>query len=107
MGPLLTLITPLFYWRSPLHLFFTYAVPILPFVMVADGYISVRASGHEVKSCNAGSQAMRTRTPRELLQLIQECTSEDERAGWTFSHDYDSHAPIIGNLYHFVGTKSD
>jgi hypothetical protein len=53
MGLLMFLITPFYFWRSPGHLFFTYIIPIIPFVLVFDGYVSslrtrtAEEDGHE------------------------------------------------------------
>ncbi|KAK3303230.1 uncharacterized protein B0T15DRAFT_401767 [Chaetomium strumarium] len=47
-------------WRAPLALFFTYAVPILPFVLVFDGWMS----------------CLRTRTPDEVEALLRTCGAE-------------------------------
>ncbi|OAA53797.1 hypothetical protein SPI_09242 [Niveomyces insectorum RCEF 264] len=44
-------------WGSPLTLVFTYAVPVLPFVLVFDGWMSM----------------LRTRTPDEVAALLRTC----------------------------------
>ncbi len=44
-------------WRSPATLLFTYLVPVLPFVLVFDGWIS----------------SLRTRTPDEVEALLRSC----------------------------------
>ncbi|KAK1759770.1 hypothetical protein QBC47DRAFT_373033 [Echria macrotheca] len=49
-----------FKWRSPATLIFTYLLPILPFVLVFDGWIS----------------ALRTRTPDEVEALLRTCGAE-------------------------------
>jgi len=56
-------------WRSPATLFFTYVIPILPFVLVFDGWMS----------------ALRTRTPDEVEALLRTCGAsggEEEVARW-------------------------
>ncbi|KAK3945679.1 hypothetical protein QBC46DRAFT_302907 [Diplogelasinospora grovesii] len=56
-------------WRSPMTLFFTYIVPILPFVLVFDGWMS----------------ALRTRTPDEVEVLLRTCgagTPEEISKHW-------------------------
>ena len=53
--PLLMLLTPFFFYDSPLHLVFTYLCPIVPFVIVFDGYVS----------------SIRTRTPKEVMDLLR------------------------------------
>ncbi|KAK4238470.1 hypothetical protein C8A03DRAFT_43794 [Achaetomium macrosporum] len=47
-------------WGAPLALFFTYVVPILPFVLVFDGWMS----------------CLRTRTPDEVEALLRTCGAE-------------------------------
>lgn len=56
-------------WRSPATLLFTYLVPVLPLVLVFDGWVS----------------ALRTRTPDEVEALLRTCGAEggeDEIARW-------------------------
>ncbi|KAI1007280.1 hypothetical protein K3495_g941 [Podosphaera aphanis] len=55
LGPVLFLITPFYFWRSPGHLFFTYIIPIIPFVVIFDGLVS----------------SLRTRTDHEIMTLMQ------------------------------------
>ncbi len=58
-----------FLWRSPSTLFFTYVIPILPFVLVFDGWMS----------------ALRTRTADEVEALLRTCGAaggEAEIARW-------------------------
>ncbi|KAK0708084.1 hypothetical protein B0H67DRAFT_671790 [Lasiosphaeris hirsuta] len=58
-----------FLWQSPTTLVFTYLIPILPFVLVFDGWMS----------------ALRTRTPDEVEALLRNCGAEggeDEIARW-------------------------
>ncbi|KAK3349108.1 hypothetical protein B0T25DRAFT_632675 [Lasiosphaeria hispida] len=49
-----------FLWQSPATLVFTYLIPILPFVLVFDGWMS----------------ALRTRTPDEVEALLRTCGAE-------------------------------
>ncbi|KAM7207279.1 hypothetical protein V8F20_002341 [Naviculisporaceae sp. PSN 640] len=51
-------------WRSPLTLVFTYLLPILPFVLVWDGWMS----------------SLRTRTPEEVEALMRTCGAEGDIA---------------------------
>jgi len=54
-------------WRSPATLFFTYLIPILPVVLVWDGFMS----------------ALRTRTPEETEALLRDCgAATDISASW-------------------------
>lgn len=51
-------------WGSPLALVFTYVLPILPFVLVFDGWMS----------------CLRTRTPEEVEALLRTCGAEGGQA---------------------------
>lgn len=88
MWPLLLLITPFYYWRSPGHLFFTYVVPIIPFVLVFDGYVS----------------SLRTRTPKELLALME---GMEEVEGWRFRSGSELHTWPTGEMTWFMGVRED
>lgn len=59
-GILILLIAPFFYWWSPLRLFFIYLCPIVPLVLVFDGYVS----------------SLRTRTPEEVEILLRTCGAD-------------------------------
>ncbi|KAI0178650.1 hypothetical protein GGR52DRAFT_532951 [Hypoxylon sp. FL1284] len=63
-GFFIFLVAPLLYWWSPLRLFFIYAVPIVPFVLVFDGLIS----------------CLRTRTADEVEALLRSCGANSD--GW-------------------------
>ena len=89
MGPLLLLVTPICFWNDPVQLIFTYLVPIVPFVLVFDGYVS----------------SLRTRTGEEVMQMIDSLgpsASED----WEFSWGTKWHTRPIGDMTWFVGTKN-
>ncbi|KAH8818991.1 hypothetical protein F5884DRAFT_892104 [Xylogone sp. PMI_703] len=87
MGLLFMVITPFFFWRSPGHLFFTYIIPIVPFVLVFDGFIS----------------SLRTRTPEEVRQLIDNCgiSSED----WVIHSGHEQHTWPTGYMTWIIGVK--
>lgn len=86
MWPLLLLITPFYYWRSPGHLFFTYIVPIIPFVLVFDGYVS----------------SLRTRTPEEFFTLME---GMEEVEGWRFRSGSELHTWPTGEMTYFIGVR--
>lgn len=88
MWPLLLLITPFYYWRSPGHLFFTYLVPVIPFVLVFDGYVS----------------SLRTRNPRELLELME---GVEEVEGWKFRGGSELHTWPTGEMTWFIGVREE
>ena len=87
--PLLLLISPFYFWRDPGHLFFTYVIPIVPFVVVVDGYTS----------------CLRTRERSEIEKLVEGLGSE--RDGWEFRSGRSVHTWPIGDLLWFIGTKKD
>jgi hypothetical protein len=90
LSPLVT--TLLWFWWSPMHLFLTYVVPIVPLFFAWDGYVS----------------CIRTRSPKEIKDLI---TAEERRglnkSDWTFHHGETKVLPPFGNLYWFVGVKNN
>ncbi|KAB5566366.1 hypothetical protein GE09DRAFT_733459 [Coniochaeta sp. 2T2.1] len=72
-------------WRSPVTLIFTYLVPILPFVLVFDGWMS----------------ALRTRTPEEVEALLRTCGAEggtEELARWKVRSGREMFFWPTGNL---------
>ncbi|KAL9617835.1 MAG: hypothetical protein Q9160_007385 [Pyrenula sp. 1 TL-2023] len=87
VGLLFFFITPIFFWRSPLHLIFTYLLPIIPGVLVFDGYIS----------------SMRTRSIREIAQMLQQYP--EEAKGWTVLSGKEMHTLGIGYLTWFICVK--
>ncbi|KAL5334095.1 hypothetical protein BJX70DRAFT_391650 [Aspergillus crustosus] len=82
-------VTLFWYWHSPIHLFFTYLIPIAPVALWIDGFIS----------------CLRTRTPGEIESLIKK--SGVDTAGWKFfSGERSVQWPFI-TLYYYVGVKSE
>lgn len=88
MGGLFFLITPFYFWRSPGHLFFTYIIPVIPFVLVVDGYIS----------------SLRTRTPEEVLALWKKANGDDLE-GWKIMSGRECHTWPIGYMSWVIGVK--
>ncbi|KAI5866313.1 hypothetical protein GGS23DRAFT_380974 [Durotheca rogersii] len=61
------LLAPLLYWRRPARLFWVYVVPVVPFVLVFDAFIS----------------SLRTRTAPEVEELLRGCGADPARlARW-------------------------
>jgi hypothetical protein len=88
LGLMFFVITPFYFWRSPGHLFFTYIIPIIPFVLVFDGYVS----------------SLRTRSSEEVQDLMKACgTSAD---GWSVMSGHEQHTFPIGYLTWIIGTKN-
>ncbi|CAI0641235.1 unnamed protein product [Colletotrichum noveboracense] len=83
------LLAPLHAWKlgSLNALIFTYLVPILPFVLVFDGYIS----------------ALRTRTPDEVEALMRSCGARME--GWEVRSGKDAHIHGLGYVNWIVAEK--
>lgn len=67
-------------WRSPATLFFTWFIPILPFVLVFDGYIS----------------SLRTRTPDEVEVLLRSCGANTSQ--WELRSGRERHLWPCGYL---------
>ena len=84
--PLMLLITPFYFWRSPGHLFFTYVIPIIPFVLVFDGYVS----------------SLRTRSTQEILALMGK---KGDVKGWEFGSGSECHTYPTGEMTWFIGLR--
>ncbi|KAH6679304.1 hypothetical protein B0J14DRAFT_294651 [Halenospora varia] len=87
MGLLMFAITPFYFWRSPGHLFFTYIIPIIPFVLVFDGYIS----------------SLRTRSAEEVQALMKECGASCD--GWSVKSGHEQHTFPTGYMTWVIGVK--
>lgn len=86
LSPLIT--TLLWFWYSPLHIIFTYLIPIVPLFFAIDGYVS----------------CLRTRTPGEVYNLLHRHPdlNLDE---WEFKSGETKVLPPFGNLYWFIGVR--
>jgi salicylate hydroxylase len=73
---------------SPVHVFFTFVVPVAPLALWVDGLIS----------------CLRTRTPAEIQSLAENLPEKD---GWTFSHGQKSVQWPLVTLYYFAGSRQD
>jgi hypothetical protein len=92
LGPLFTFLTPFFFYASPLHLFFTYVVPIIPFVLVVDGYVS----------------SMRTRSAEEVLALLDRDGSREKALqGWRIRSGQEMHTWPVGYTSWVIGVRED
>lgn len=87
--PLLMLLTPFYFYDSPAHLFFTYLVPLVPFVVVFDGYIS----------------SLRTRTPEEVQALMRSKVDAETLSKWKFRSGESCHTWPIGFMNWIICTK--
>ncbi|MCJ1251586.1 hypothetical protein MMC30_008821 [Trapelia coarctata] len=86
LSPFLT--TFLWFRYSPLHLFFTYLIPIVPLFFAVDGYVS----------------CIRGRTPEELGNLLQS-QSDLDLSGWKFKSGEKMVLPPFGKMYWYMGVK--
>ncbi|KAF7531333.1 hypothetical protein G7054_g8964 [Neopestalotiopsis clavispora] len=86
-GFFILLCAPFFYWWSPARLFFVYAMPIVPFVLVFDGIIS----------------SLRTRTPEEVEILLRTCGADTSE--WEIKSGRERFLWPTGYLNWIVCTK--
>ena len=77
-------------WGSPMTVVFTYLVPILPFVLIFDGWVS----------------SLRTRTPEEVEILLRTCgaTGTEE---WELQSGYETHMRPIGKMNWIICCKKE
>jgi hypothetical protein len=79
-------------WRSPATLFFSWILPILPFVLVFDGWIS----------------SLRSRTPEEVEALLRTCGAEggeEELKLWELRSGEEVFLWPFGTLHWIICTK--
>ncbi|KAI2628264.1 hypothetical protein GGS21DRAFT_492915 [Xylaria nigripes] len=88
LGIFTFLITPILYWWSPPILFFVYVVPVVPFVLVFDGYVS----------------SLRTRTADEVELLLRTC-GKDNTADWVVRSGSETFLWPCGHLSWVIGVK--
>ncbi|CAD6565679.1 MAG: hypothetical protein ASARMPREDX12_006717 [Alectoria sarmentosa] len=87
MFPLLWAGSWYWFWGDWGLLFWTYVVPVVPFVLVFDGVVS----------------SLRTRREGEVLELIRECGASTE--GWRFETGREIHTWTGGTMNYFIGIK--
>ncbi|TPX15467.1 uncharacterized protein E0L32_004447 [Thyridium curvatum] len=80
-----------FKWRSPATLFWAWLVPVLPFVLVWDGWIS----------------SLRTRTPREVEVLLRTCGAEGGTDRWEVRSGSVEHLWPCGFVNWVICLKKD
>jgi hypothetical protein len=88
-GPLIGLLSPIFFWRSPFQLFFTYVIPLIPLCLVCDGYVS----------------SLRTRTPEEVEALLSKANGGRRLEGWRFMSGEEMHTNPTGWMSWIVCVK--
>ena len=90
-GPLLLLGSWYWFWGNWGLLFWTYVIPIVPFVIVYDGLIS----------------CLRTRSDKELLGLLRQAAQNIEGGvdGWRFETGRERHTWPTGTIQYFIAVK--
>ncbi|KAJ4424418.1 hypothetical protein N0V82_000940 [Gnomoniopsis sp. IMI 355080] len=79
-------------WRSPGTLFWSWVVPVLPFVLVWDGWMS----------------ALRTRTVEEITEMMANCGAEaDLVKKWEVRSGRITHLPPFADVNWIIATKSE
>lgn len=92
LGVGVLLSAPLFAWRwrSFGTLFWCWVIPVLPFVLVYDGWVS----------------SLRTRTPDEVEALMRTCgVDEKEVDKWELRSGRECHLPPVADLNWIICTK--
>ena len=79
------------FWDDPIHLFFTYVVPVLPTVLVFDGLVS----------------CLRTRTEGEIWGLMGRGEFEGLGSGWVMGGGERVHTFGVGKLGYFGGVRRE
>lgn len=79
-------------WRSPGTLFWSWVVPVLPFVLVWDGWMS----------------GVRTRTPDEIEAMMRTCGAPAEVVdAWEVKSGRITHLPPFADINWIIATKRD
>lgn len=91
MGPFLMLGSWYWFWGNWELLFWTYVVPVVPFVVVFDGVVS----------------ALRTRREGEVMALVREAVEGESGGveGWRFETGSEVHTWPVGRMNYFIGVK--
>lgn len=85
LSPFVT--TLMWWWWSPMHMIFTYLIPVVPAFFFINGYVS----------------CLRARTPNEMFKLMEE--EGIDTKGWRFEDGETTVLPPFGKMYHFIGVK--
>jgi len=89
IGPGLWLGSWYWFWGDWTHLFWTYVIPVVPVVVMLDGWVS----------------AVRTRSGEEILALMKKGGMQEEMQGWRFEDGHRLHTWPTGVMHYFVGVK--
>lgn len=91
IGPLMWLGSWYWFWGDWTHLFWTYIIPVLPFVLVFDGLVS----------------SLRTRNEMEIFRLMKGKVEGTDGKGWRFESGKRQHTVGIGEMGYFIGVKEE
>ncbi|KAI1404842.1 hypothetical protein F4819DRAFT_494623 [Hypoxylon fuscum] len=80
--------TLMWFRNSPIHMFFTYIIPLVPLMFAVDGYVS----------------CIRGRTNKELDGLMRRQKDLD-LSGWEFKSGETTVLPPFGTMYWYAGVK--
>lgn len=91
MGPTLMLGSWYWFWGQWDHLFWTYVIPVVPFVIVYDGIIS----------------CLRVRRDGEIMSLLREAAKAEGRSldEWRFETGRAMHTWPTGTMQYFIGIR--
>ena len=91
MTPIILLYSWWWFWGQWTALFWTYVIPVVPFVTVYDGVIS----------------CLRTRRPHEVMALLKKASADldGQVDGWHFQVGEQIHSWPTGTMSYFVGIK--
>lgn len=79
-------------WRSPGTIFWSWVIPVLPFVLVWDGWMS----------------SLRTRTLDEVVHLMKNCgISANEVEKWDVTSGRMTHLPPFADINWIIATKKE
>lgn len=89
--PLLLVISVVFFWHDPVHMLFTYLLPIVPAVVALDGMIS----------------SLRTRTGEEVKAMLEKVLREKGRDvdEWNVMWGSEWHTWPLGEMSWIVGLR--
>lgn len=101
-----------------MQLFFTYIVPIIPLILVIDGYVSAyrtRTFAHVSPLRRFSAVCRLTRYVRQIKYLADKAAKDLERQGkqptgarpWVWEQGRAAHTAGIGKMYHIVGRRAD
>lgn len=88
---MLMLMAPFHYLRDPVYMFFTYLIPLIPGNVQFDGLMSM----------------LRTRTPREVHDLLRSQVPEEESHKWKFLYGDEMHTWPFGWLSWIICYKDE